>query len=311
MRVIIDTDVGQDDAVALLLALGSPGIEVIGITAVAGNVGVEHTFRNARAVTALASRPDVPVSRGCDRPLVIPPRSGAHVHGANGLGGYEFPEPDYVGTGEHAVNWLIRTLSAESDGAVTLVAIGPLTNIALMLRLDPGIARKIARIVFMGGGYFEGGNSTPAAEFNVLYDPHAADVVFRSGIDLVVVPLDLTQSVVASDADLASFRESNARLGDVLTACMTFYRSFDAKRYGVDGAILHDPCAVAYLLAPDAFEGRSVFASIELSGASTFGMTVVDWWGVTRTPPNCLWLRRADSAAVFASINRAIANLKN
>ena len=311
MRVIIDTDIGQDDAVALLLALGSAALDIIGITTVSGNVDVEHTFRNARTITALASRPDIPVSRGCDRPIVIPPRTGAHVHGTNGLGGYDFPEPVYQGTGTHAVQWLLDTLLVQEDASITIVAIGPLTNVALAIRLNPIIRSKIRQIVFMGGGYFEGGNSTPSAEFNVLYDPHAADIVFRSGIPLVVAPLDLTQQIIADSADLEAFRASNRRVGEVLTACMTFYSAYDSQRYGIEGAILHDPCAVAYLLDPSAFEGKDVFASIELNGSATFGMTVVDWWGVTNSQPNCRWLRTADRSAIFRSINAAIANLEN
>lgn len=309
MRIIIDTDNGQDDAVALLLALGSPEIEVIGITTVGGNVGVEHTFRNARIIAELTGRTDIPVLKGCDAPLVIAPRTGAHVHGETGLGGHDFAAPSYPGTPGHAAVWLTERLMAEPPGSVTVVAIGPLTNLAMALRLNPDIAGRIARIVIMGGGFFEGGNSTPAAEFNVVYDPHAADIVFRAGIPLVVVPLDLTQRIVAEDADLAEFRARNRRLGGILTDCLTFYRAFDARRYGTTGAILHDPCAVAWLLCPEAFEGREVHCEIELNGRASFGMTVVDWWHRTGQPANCLWLRSADRAAIFHRLNRALETL--
>ncbi len=190
--IVIDTDPGQDDAFAILLALASPELEVLGLTTVAGNVPVAVTAANARRVVELAGRPEIPVRAGCERPLLRPARFAEEVHGKTGLDGWDFPAPARPPEPGHAVDWMVETLLARPDGATTLVPVGPLTNIAMALRRCPAIARKIRRIVLMGGGFFQGGNMSPAAEFNILVDPDAAAIVFGAGIDLVAVPIDCT-----------------------------------------------------------------------------------------------------------------------
>ena len=191
-KIIIDTDPGQDDAVAILLALASPELEVLGITAVAGNVPLALTEKNARKICELGGHPEVKVFAGAIRPMVREPVTAEEVHGKTGLNGPDLPEPTMPLQKEHAVDFIVETLMREKSGAVTLCPLGPLTNIALALVREPDIAPRIKEIVLMGGGFFEGGNVTPAAEFNIYVDPHAADVVPKSGIPVVMVPLDCT-----------------------------------------------------------------------------------------------------------------------
>eukprot|EP01035_Chromulina_nebulosa_P014143 gene14143-18721_t len=191
-KIIIDTDPGQDDAVAILLALGSSELEVVGITAVAGNVPLKLTQNNARKICELAGRPDIRVFAGADRPLKRKPVSAEHVHGATGLNGPELFEPTMPLETQHGVDFIIETLRGDPKGSVTLCALGPLTNIATALTRAPDIAANIREIVLMGGGYFEAGNITPAAEFNIYVDPEAAEIVFKSGVPITMITLDLT-----------------------------------------------------------------------------------------------------------------------
>ncbi|HEY9548450.1 MAG TPA: nucleoside hydrolase, partial [Kiloniellaceae bacterium] len=198
--IIIDTDPGQDDAIAILLALASPELTVLGITAVAGNVPLALTEKNARKVCELAGRPEVKVFAGCARPLVRPPVTAEQVHGKTGLDGPDLPEPAMPLQPQHAVDWLVDTLRAAPAGSITLCALGPLTNLAAAIVKAPDIVARIGEIVLMGGGFFEGGNTTPAAEFNIYVDPHAAQVVFASGAKLTMHPLDVTHKALMTRA---------------------------------------------------------------------------------------------------------------
>src|SRR5262245_10161149 len=197
-KIIIDTDPGQDDAVAIMLALGSPELDILGITAVAGNVPLRLTEKNARKICELAGRPETKVFAGAIRPLVRDLETAEHVHGKTGLNGPELPEPKMKLQQQHAVDFIVETLMHEESGNVTLCALGPLTNVALALIREPRIAPRIREIVLMGGGFFEGGNVTPTAEFNIFVDPQAADVVFRSGVPIVMMPLDVTHKALTS-----------------------------------------------------------------------------------------------------------------
>ena len=308
MKIVIDTDPGQDDAVAILLALASPELEVLGITAVAGNVPLDLTARNARVVCELASRPDVPVRAGCDRPMARDLVTAEHVHGKTGLDGADLPDPTVPLAPGHAVDWLIETLRAHDPGCVTLVPLGPLTNVGTALQRAPDIAGRIARIVLMGGAYFEVGNITPAAEFNVYVDPEAADAVFRSGVPLTVVPLDCTHKALTTRARNAAFRAAG-RVGPAVAGWTGFFERFDMEKYGSEGAPLHDPMTIAWLLRPDLFTGREINVEVELASPLTRGMTVADWWGVTDRTPNALFLGGVDADAVFALITERIARL--
>lgn len=298
--IIIDTDPGQDDAVALVTALGSPAeLEVIGVTAVAGNVPLDLTARNARRVLELCGRREVKVYAGAARPLLRELVTAEHVHGRSGLDGHDLPEPTMPVEEVGAAEFIVSEVMRRPERSLTICALGPLTNIALALALEPRIATRLQSIVLMGGAMSEGGNVTPAAEFNIYVDPHAAARVFASGARLVVMPLDVTHKALTTRARIARFRALGNRLGAVFADLLAFSSRFDLEKYGYDGAPLHDPTTVAWLLKPELFAGREVNVAIETAGELTLGMTVIDWWGVTRRPKNALVIRDIDAEGYF------------
>ena len=308
-KIIIDTDPGQDDAVAILLALASPELEVLGITAVAGNVPLALTELNARKIVELAGRPDVPVFAGCDRPLVRNLVTAEYVHGKTGLDGIELPAPSIPLQAEHAVKFIIDCLRNEPAGTVTLVPIGPLTNIAAAFERAPDIVGRVARIVLMGGAYFEVGNVTPAAEFNIYVDPEAARQVFSSGVPITVLPLDATHQALTSRDWVEAMRALPNRCGPAVASWTDFFERFDKEKYGSAGAPLHDPCAIAWLIRPDLFDGKDINVEIETQGEFTAGMTVADWWGVTDRPANALFIRNVNRDGFFDLLSERIATL--
>lgn len=309
-KIIIDTDPGQDDAVAILLALGSPDeIEVLGITAVAGNVPLALTQRNARIICELANRRDIPVFAGCDRPLQRPLVTAEHVHGKTGLDGPQMSDPTMPLQDQHAVDFLIETLRREPAKSVTLCPLGPLTNIATAFQRAPDIIARVQEIVLMGGAYFEVGNITPAAEFNIYVDPQAADLVFKSGIPIVVMPLDVTHKALATAPRIEAFRALGTEPGRMVAEWTDFFERFDKQKYGSSGAPLHDPCVIAYLLRPALFSGRHINLEIETQSELTMGMTVADWWGVTKRPANALFIGALDAEGFFALLTERIGRL--
>ncbi|SDX51770.1 nucleoside hydrolase [Roseicitreum antarcticum] len=309
-KIIIDTDPGQDDAVAILLALASPEeIDLLGITCVAGNVPLPLTIKNARIICELAGKTDVKIFAGCDRPIARPLVTAEHVHGKTGLDGITLPDPVMPVQDGHAVDFLIETLRAEPAGTVTLCPIGPLTNIATALTRAPDIAARIKQIVLMGGAYFEVGNITPAAEFNIYVDPEAADIVFRSGAPLVVMPLDVTHKALTNAARVDAFRSLPGRVGPAVASWTDFFERFDKEKYGSEGAPLHDPCTVAWLLRPDIFSGRHINVMIETKGEFTLGMTVADWWRVSGRAPNAQFIGDVDAEGFFALLTERLARL--
>ena len=309
-KIIIDTDPGQDDAFAILLALASPEeVQVLGITCVAGNVPLTLTTRNARIICELAGRSDMAVYAGADRPLLRPLVTAEHVHGKTGLDGPVMAEPVMAMQSQHAVDFIIETLRREPAGTVTLCPLGPLTNIALAFQKAPEIIARIQQIVLMGGGCFEGGNITPAAEFNIYVDPQAADIVFRSGVDLVVMPLDVTHKVLTTNARVAAFRALHTKVGQAAADWADFFERFDMAKYGSDGGPLHDPCVIAYLLQPDLFTGRHINVEIEVQSELTMGMTVADWWGVSGRTPNATFIGGVDADGFFALLTERLARL--
>jgi purine nucleosidase len=309
-KIIIDTDPGQDDAVAILLALASPAeIEVLGLTAVAGNVPLELTARNARMVCELAGRPDLAVHAGCDRPLLQPLHTAEHVHGRTGLDGPDLPDPTMPLAAAHAVDFIVETLRSHPPGSVTLCPLGPLTNIATAFRRAPDIVPRVAGIVMMGGAYFEVGNVTPAAEFNIHVDPHAAAIVFGAGVPLTVMPLDVTHKALVTRPRNDAFRALGTPVGSAVARMTDFFERFDKEKYGSPGAPLHDPCVIAYLLRPELFSGRHVNVAVETASPLTLGMTVADWWGVTDRAPNALFMGDLDADGVFALLTERLARL--
>jgi purine nucleosidase len=309
-RIIIDTDPGQDDAVALLLALASPEeLEVVGITTVAGNVPLRLTTRNALMMCELAGRSDVPVHAGAARPMVRDLVTAEYVHGATGIDGADLPEPTTAVRPGHAVDFIVETVLAAESGSITLCTLGPLTNIALALQREPGIAGRIGEIVAMGGGFFEGGNTTPAAEFNIYVDPHAAHVVFSSGIPITLMPLDVTHQALTARRRVDRLRSIGTAVGRAVVGMLEFFERYDEERYGTDGAPLHDPLVIAYLLEPGLFSGRECNVSIETTSELTMGMTVVDWWGITDLPRNAGVMRHVDADGLFDLIAARLARL--
>lgn len=309
-KIIIDTDPGQDDAVAILLALASPDeIEVLGITAVAGNVPLALTAKNARIVCELAGRTDVPVYAGCDRPLGRQLVTAEHVHGKTGLNGPVLPDPTMRLQQEHAVDFIIQTLRDEDSGAVTLCPLGPLTNIAMAFEKAPDVVGRVAEIVLMGGAYFEVGNITPAAEFNIYVDPQAADIVFKSGAPITVMPLDVTHKALVTRPRNDAFRALGTRVGAAVADMTDFFERFDKEKYGSEGAPLHDPCVTAYLIRPDLFAGRHVNVEIETRSELTMGMTVADWWRVTDRAPNAMFMGDLDANGYFELLTERLGRL--
>ena len=307
-KIIIDTDPGQDDAVAILLALASPELEVLALTAVAGNVPLALTQKNARIIVDLARR-DTPVYAGCDRPLKRPLVTAEPVHGKTGLDGIPLPEPLHPLQPQHAVDYLIETLRAHPAGTITLCPLGPLTNIATAFQRAPDIIPKVERIVLMGGGYFEGGNITPAAEFNIYVDPEAADIVFKSGVPLVVMPLDVTHKALTSRAWVEGMRALGTPVGQAVASWTDFFERFDVAKYGSEGAPLHDPCVIAYLLEPSLFTGRHINVEIETSSELTLGMTVADWWRVSGRKPNAMFMGGVDRDGFYRLLSERLGRL--
>lgn len=309
-KIIIDTDPGQDDAVAILLALASPDeIDVLGITAVAGNVPLPLTQKNARIVCELAGRADVPVFAGCDAPMRRKLVTAEHVHGKTGLDGPDLPDPAMALQDVHGVDFIIDTLRDAPEGTVTLCPLGPLTNIATALDRAPDIAGRIEEIVLMGGAYFEVGNITPAAEFNIYVDPEAAQIVFRSGIPVTVMPLDVTHKALTTRPRVEAFRSLDTAVGHAVAEWTDFFERFDKEKYGSEGAPLHDPCVPAYLIRPDLFSGRHVNVEVETSSHLTLGMTVADWWRVSGRAPNAMFMGDIDANSFFDLLTERLARL--
>ena len=309
-KIIIDTDPGQDDAVAILLALGSPDeVEVLGITAVAGNVQLALTQKNARIVCELANRPDVPVYAGCEAPMGRTLVTAEHVHGKTGLDGPDLPDPVMPLQAEHGVDFIIETLRDAPSSTVTLCPLGPLTNIATAFKQAPDVIEKVQEIVLMGGAYFEVGNITPAAEFNIYVDPQAAKIVFDSGCPITVLPLDVTHKVLVTKPRNDAFRALGTPVGTAVAEMTDFFERFDKEKYGSLGAPLHDPCVIAYLIRPELFQGRHINVEIETQSPLTLGMTVADWWGVTDRPANAMFMGDVDAQGFFDLLTERLARL--
>jgi inosine-uridine nucleoside N-ribohydrolase len=277
--ILLDCDPGHDDAIALLLALASPEIELLGVTTVAGNQTLEKTTANAIRVLEFAGRADVPVAAGAERPLVREPFVAAYVHGETGMDGPDLPPPRGAPLDQHAVDFLADKIR-EADGEVTLVPVGPLTNVALLLALHPDARPE--RIVLMGGAVAEG-NVTPAAEFNIWCDPEAAARVFASGIDVTMVGLDVTHKALFTTAHIGRL---TGRVGEMVTELLRFYDRFHREVYGFDGSPIHDAVAVAHVLRSDLLETKDLNVEIDVESELSRGRTVVDLWMRTERDAN-------------------------
>ena len=307
-RIIIDCDPGQDDAVALFLAMASPDeLEVLGITAVAGNVPLELTQRNVRLMCDIAGRSDIPVFAGCDRPMVRDLLTAEKVHGKTGIDGIEIVDPETPLQEQHAVDFLVETLRAAEDESVTLVPTGPLTNIGTVIDRAPDLLPKIRQLVIMGGAMREGGNYSPSAEFNILVDPHAADIVFRCGRPITSMGLDVTHQVLSTRARVERIRQLGNPVAAATAGMLGFFERHDSNKYGVEGAPLHDPCTIAWLLAPELFEGKFCNLSVETQSELTMGHTAIDFWHVTDRPHNVNWIYSVDADGFYDLLTERLA----
>ena len=279
-KIVIDCDPGHDDAIAILLALASPEVELVGVTTVAGNQTLDKTTRNALVTLEVGGRGDIPVAAGADAPLSRELRTAAHVHGESGLDGPELAEPRAQPVAEHAVDFLAEVI----DGGTVLVPTAPLTNIALLLERHPEVRDRIEHIVWMGGAIGEG-NVTPAAEFNAFVDPEAAAVVFASGIPITMIGLDVTHKALFTRAHAERLREAG-RAGRFVAELSDFFQRFHERSYGFEGSPIHDAMAVAHVIDPTLVTTRRANVAVETSSELCDGRTVVDVRGVTGRPEN-------------------------
>ena len=299
-KIIIDCDPGQDDAVALFLAMASPDeLELLGVTTVAGNVPLDLTQHNARQMCDIAGRSDVPVYAGCSRPMVRPLRTAEMIHGKTGINGIEVFKPQTPLQSEHAVDYIIQTLLDADEASITLVPMGPLTNIGTAIDREPAILSSVEQIVLMGGAMREGGNRTPSAEFNILVDPDAADIVFRCGRPITQMGLDVSHQVLSTSDRVERIKALGNPVAEATAGMLSFFDRFDTKKYKSKGAPLHDPCTIAWLLKPELFEGKDCNVSIETQSELTLGHTAVDFWHVTDRPINVHWVYSVDADGFY------------
>ncbi len=299
--IIVDCDPGIDDTIALLTAFVSPELDILGITPVCGNQPLERTVRNALQVCELGRRTDIPVYAGCFRPMLREPIFG-QFHGKTGLGNTVLPEPVKTVEPKSAVDFLIDTLTAAAleNKPITVCCLGPMTNLAVALRMSPQVAEGIERIVMMGGAYREPGNRTMTAEFNVLADPHAAHVVFSSGIPIVALALDATHQVMLKPEHVAEFSNVSGRISQTLAELMAFWDRNDVRRYGSRGGPLHDPLVIAYLLAPHLFTAERARVFVEHESELCMGQTIADWYGKSGLEPNADIVTKVDAEGIIA-----------
>jgi purine nucleosidase len=308
--IIVDTDPSPDDAVAFLVALASPDeLEVLAVTTVAGNVPVELTSKNALKALELANQRNTPVYAGAAAPLVRRLITAEHVHGRTGFDGYDLPEPTMRLEKGFAPEAIVDLVMSGEPKEVTLCCLAPLTNIALAMAKEPRLAGYLREIVLMGGAFSEGGNITPAAEFNVYVDPEAAARVLGCGAPITMIPLDCTHQARTTGQRLAKLRGSGTPVAEAFYHLLKFNKIFDEQKYGWEGGPLHDPTVIAYLLKPQLFAGRTVNVAVECASALTMGMTVVDWWGVTGKTPNVQVLREVNADGYFDLVIERLARL--
>lgn len=285
LPIIIDCDPGHDDAIALILALASPKLNVLAVTTSAGNQTPDKTLRNALRILTLLGRHDIPVAGGAPKPLLRELIIADNVHGESGLDGPALPEPGFAPQALTAVELMAKTLRASNE-PVTLVPTGPLTNIALLLSAHPELKAKIARIVLMGGSAGPG-NWTPAAEFNIYVDPEAAEIVFSAGVPITMCGLDATHAAQVMDEDIERIRAITNPIARTVAELLDFFMIYHRDpKWGFVGAPLHDPCTIAWLLRPELFNGIECHVSVETQGQYTVGMTVVDRYRLSPHEPN-------------------------
>jgi purine nucleosidase len=308
--LIIDTDPGADDVVALLLALASPDeLNVLAITTVAGNVRLDKTSRNARLAREWAGREEVPVYAGASKPLVRTPIYAENMHGKEGVPGVAVHEPKVGIAKGNAVDYLIETLSKAAPHSITLALLGPQTNLALALMQAPEITQGIKEVVVMGGAHFNGGNMSPVAEFNIYADPHAAQVVLASGVKLTYIPLDVTHKILTSEQRLKQIASLNNQPGKLVCSILNEYVKADMAHYGLPGGPVHDASVIAYLLKPELFTGKQVNVAIDSREGITFGQTLADWYDTLKQDKNVFWVENGDAQGFFDLLTARLGRL--
>jgi purine nucleosidase len=303
LPIIIDCDPGIDDSVAILVALASPELDLRGITVVSGNAPLEVLVRNTLQIVELARRPEIAVYSGCFRPILRAPIRG-QFSGAGGLGRSVLPEPRKQAEPMHAVRFLVDTLS-QAGGAgqkITLCTMGPLTNIAAALRHGPAVGAGIERIVMMGGAFREAGNRTMTSEFNILVDPHAAEIVFSSGLPITTLGLDATHQAIATPERVARIRAAGGARAELVADLLTFWDRKNVLRYGAFGGPLHDPLVILQVLRPDLFQSEKARVFVQHESEVSMGHTIADWWDKSGDPANVDIVTKVDAEAVFAII---------
>lgn len=284
--IILDCDPGHDDAMAILLALGNPNIDLIGVTTVGGNQSLEKVTYNARATLEMAHATNIPVHAGCDRPMIRPLEVAAAVHGETGLDGVTLPKPTRQLDEGHAVNWIINTIMSSEPGTITLVPTGPLTNIAMAVRMEPRIVSRVKEVVLMGGGYHVG-NWSAVAEFNIKTDPEAAHVVFNEDWPITMVGLDLTHQALCTPQVQAKIDAIGTPLSAFASGLMDFFRKAYQNNQDFIDPPVHDPCTVAYLIDHSVVQTRRCPLDVEIKGDLTLGMTVADLRGPEPSASEC------------------------
>jgi inosine-uridine nucleoside N-ribohydrolase len=283
-RIIIDTDPGVDDAFTFLLALASPEIKLEALTTTQGNVTVEKATRNALSVLELGNASHIPVAQGSVLPLVQPLRASAHIHGESGIGNAQLPEPQAKPVRGHAVDYLIERVLAEPN-EVSIFPIGPLTNIAMAVRKEPEFAKAVKELVIMGGAIQEGGNITPLAEFNIYVDPHAAHIVFHSGIPITLIPLDVTHKCLLKKEHVDRLMKIDSPVTRFLKDAIDVYLKASIE-LGYEGCALHDPLTLAMIIAPELLTLKEYYVDVDISGGVSMGKTFADILNVTKKPAN-------------------------
>ena len=310
-KIILDCDPGHDDAVAIMLAAANDNIEILGITCVAGNATLENTKLNALKICSLIDKTNIPIFAGSNKPINADLVTAAHVHGESGLDIKGNPievADNFTIQDLNAVDYIIQTCLEQSE-PIYLCPTGPLTNIALAIKKEPSIKNNINKIVFMGGAGMSLGNITPAAEFNIYVDPHAADIVLNSGIPLVMMGLDVTHKVMVNDEIIKDFKKNRNKSSYFFVDLMNFYSKFHRKLYQINGSPLHDPCVIAYLIDSSLFKGKFVNVVVEKDSPITRGKTVVDWLGVTKRVANCTVITEVDHKRFFSLLKKELKSL--
>ena len=300
-RIILDTDPGIDDALAILLAIASPELSLEGLSVVHGNCSLEQATRNGLSILELANASHIPLAKGCELPLVQPSQLAPETHGNTGLGYAKLPEPRIKPTVQHGCDFLIEQVMS-NPGEITLVAIGPLTNVALAMRKEPKFAKSLKELVIMGGAIRHEGNTTALAEFNTYVDPHAAHIVYHSGAPITLVPMDVSYQCILTASDVERLLKLASPLPKFIKAATDFYMEYHDSYQGIKGCVINDPLALALTFAPELCDYEHLPVDVDISGGVSMGKTFADFYNYQKKPANmrvALGVRQRDFIELF------------